>query len=238
MLSLRDSTLSDITTIPCDYAFPCLFQGCSNLLTAPVLSATILKPQCYGIRIDTIQTIITFKYGLFSNCSSLVIAPELPATTLAKDCYGEYDYFDQKNGGMFSRCMSLVEAPELPATVLADGCYACMFFSCPLVSTPKLLATTLADNCYRRMFSSCKKLTRITTLPAVTISEYAYYEMFAYSNITASTTQTAECQYMYRIPESETGEGDSKAFFSIFTNATEPFSPSINTTFYISVPSF
>ena len=65
--------------------------------------------------------------------------------------------------------------------------------------------------------------------------------MFASSNVKASATQTTECKYVYRVPTSGTGSADSKSLTDMFTDAsdtTKNFTPSVNTTFYINVPSF
>jgi hypothetical protein len=50
-----------------------MFSGCTSLVTAPALPATILAGGCYQ--------------NMFTECTSLVIAPTLPATTLAERCY-------------------------------------------------------------------------------------------------------------------------------------------------------
>ena len=53
----------------CNY----MFQGCTNLTTAPALPATTLGNSCYG--------------NMFTSCSSLNTIPALPATTLGSSCY-------------------------------------------------------------------------------------------------------------------------------------------------------
>ena len=55
-----------------------MFQYCTSLTTAPVLSATILGKNCYD--------------SMFFNCTSLTTAPELPATILADKCYRSMFY--------------------------------------------------------------------------------------------------------------------------------------------------
>ena len=84
-----------ITVTSC---FSSLFYNMTNLLTAPKLPATTLKPYCY--------------YSMFGSCSSLVSAPELPATTLADYCYNY----------MFYNCSSFTQAPALQSTTLANSC--------------------------------------------------------------------------------------------------------------------
>lgn len=50
-----------------------MFQGCTNLTTAPDLPATTLSEGCYG--------------GMFVGCTSLTTAPDLPAEILCEACY-------------------------------------------------------------------------------------------------------------------------------------------------------
>ena len=88
------------------FAFYKLFNGSHALVSAPLLPATILAPNCYN--------------SMFFYCSSLVNTPTLPATSLAYSCYDN----------MFNRCTSLTSAPELPATTLASCCYYNMFNGC------------------------------------------------------------------------------------------------------------
>ena len=128
VMSLVDSTCK-LLTIPCDFCFRSLFQGCASLTTAPALPATTLATDCYR--------------SMFNGCTSLTTAPVLPATTLAAHCYYS----------MFYGCASLTTAPALPATTLAEGCYRTMFYECTSLTTaPALPATILATNCYRGMF--------------------------------------------------------------------------------------
>ena len=173
-----------------------IFNGCTNLTTAPELPATTLAESCY--------------YEMFMNCTSLTTAPELPATTLSEFCYSN----------MFYGCTSLTTAPELPATTLADYCYNEMFSgtnvlpdcsnidftnetvvsSCGLTGLfagtkvtdadlerilPKnsngkycLPAITLSSNCYASMFNECTGLTTAPELPATTLASYCYLYMF------------------------------------------------------------
>lgn len=241
-------------------AFRCyegMFRGCTSLATAPALPATTLADYCYGS-----QFYGGAGSGMFQGCTALTEPPNLPATTLAKGCYaGMFSgcknltkapslpattLTDSCYVAMFQYCTSLTEPPTLSATTLASSCYTGMFAYSAITSTPKLPATTVAGGCYGGwlsvgMFQGCHNLTKITTLPALTISANAYYSMFADSNVKASATQTAECQYAYRVPTSGSGTADSKSLTDMFTDASNTannFTPSVNTTFYINVPSF
>ena len=158
-----------------------MFDGCTNLVTAPTLPATTLVQSCY--------------FEMFQGCTSLTTTPELPATTLAQHCYWKMFYgctslettpvlpvttlAQSCYGYMFSGCTSLTSAPELPATTLADGCYGGMFSSCTgLTSAPELPATTLAEGCYSNMFHGCTSLTTAPELPVTTLEKNCYAYMF------------------------------------------------------------
>ena len=149
-----DSNFLPATTLA-EYCYDNMFQGCTNLTTAPELPATALAEGCYSM--------------MFRACLSLTTAPELPATTLAINCYHT----------MFYACTNLVNAPQLPATTLASWCYFAMFEECyKLTTAPELPATTLVDKCYRYMFSGCLELTTAPELPATTLVDSCYSYMF------------------------------------------------------------
>ena len=138
-----------------DYVFYYIFNGCTNLTTAPELPATLLNQYCY--------------LQMFYNCTSLTEAPELTATSLAQSCYYQ----------MFYGCTSLTEAPELPATSLATYCYTGMFTNCTgLTTAPELPATSVREHCYDAMFRGCTSLTTAPELPATSVSSYCYTNMF------------------------------------------------------------
>lgn len=150
-------------TLLADGCYFKMFAGCHNLASAPSLAATTLNESCYEY--------------MFSGCKSLISAPELPATTLASRCYY----------GMFSGCEGLVSTPSLPATTLEDWCYFSMFYNCSnLVSAPSLPATTLADYCYYYMFSGCSKLSTVPSLPALVLKDGCYKYMFSGCTILTS----------------------------------------------------
>ena len=141
-----------------DARFFNLFDGCTQLTSAPELPATDLANYCY--------------YEMFKGCTSLTTAPKLPATTLAKSCYNS----------MFSGCTSLTRAPQLPATTLAncDYCYSKMFNGCTSLTTaPELKAEELAGYCYTEMFSGCTALTTAPELKAEPLASFCYADMFS-----------------------------------------------------------
>ena len=158
-----------------------MFQGCTNLTTAPALPATTLENNCYQMMFYGCTSLTTapelpattlagYCYdSMFEGCTNLTTAPVLPATTLAQACYS----------GMFHGCTGLVSAPVLPATTLASDCYYSMFQGCSsLTSAPALPATTLASDCYNGMFQNCTNLTAAPALPATTLANSCYYSMF------------------------------------------------------------
>ena len=171
---------------PGDYTYwlKNLFNGCSPLVQAPVLSDTNMTIYCYN--------------GMFQDCKSLTQAPSvLPATTLATECYSNMFLYctsltqapsvikattlaNRCCFSMFNGCKSLTKAPELPATTVADECYSNMFRDCiSLTQAPSVLpATTLATECYSNMFFQCTSLTQAPELPATNMTNYCYFNMF------------------------------------------------------------
>lgn len=92
--------------------YQAMFNGCSNLLSAPELPATKLGYSPYR--------------SMFAGCTSLIKAPSiLPAITIGAWAYGY----------MFNGCTSLVNAPELPAETLVNSCYNGMFRGCTSLKT-------------------------------------------------------------------------------------------------------
>ena len=149
--------------------FGFLFNGCTQLTTAPMLPATKLADNCYE--------------GMFNGCTALTNAPALPATELTERCYYS----------MFYGCTALKSAPALPATELADNCYRGMFNGCTaLKSAPALPAEKLALFCYNNMFNGCTALTQAPELKASTIKTSCYSYMFDGCSNLSSVTMLAE----------------------------------------------
>ena len=161
--------------------FGFLFNGCTQLTTAPMLPATKLADNCYE--------------GMFYGCTALTNAPALPATELTERCYYS----------MFYGCTALKSAPALPAEQLAKWCYYSMFYGCTaLKSAPALPATELADNCYRGMFNGCTALKSAPALPAEKLALFCYNNMFngctaltQAPELKASTIKTSCYSYMF-----------------------------------------
>ena len=125
--------------------FCALFNGCSDLTTAPALPATTLAEDCYT--------------AMFRACTSLATAPTLPATTLADGCYST----------MFLACTSLATAPALPATTLKNNCYAGMFRDCTSLNSITMLATDIgASDCLKRWVDGVATTGTFTKAAAMT----------------------------------------------------------------------
>jgi len=127
---INANNLSLPATTLASNCYTSMFDGCTNLTTAPVLPATTLAGRCYN--------------NMFSGCTRLTIAPKLPATTLTSDCYNN----------MFYNCTSLTTAPELPATTLAYYCYSYMFYGCTSLNYIKAMFTTAPSDSYTRNWVS------------------------------------------------------------------------------------
>ena len=107
-----------------------MFQGCTNLVTAPN-------------EVGTSATTFSSDYCLsdmFHDCTSLVNAPQLPMTTLGAQCYW----------CVFMGCTSLETAPVLPATTLANQCYQYLFSGCTSLNYIKAMFTTTPSTNYTR----------------------------------------------------------------------------------------
>ena len=63
-------------------------------------------------------------------------------------------------------------------TILSSRCYHKLFYGCwDLTTAPSLPATTLADKCYKNMFER-SGLKSTPSLPATTLADSCYYQMF------------------------------------------------------------
>ena len=103
--------------------YQAMFNGCSNLLSAPELPATTLGYSAYR--------------SMFSYCISLIKAPSiLPAIKIGPWAYSY----------MFNGCTSLVNATELPAETLYISCYYQMFYNCTSLKSLKCHAKVTANN--------------------------------------------------------------------------------------------
>ena len=128
---------------------------------------------------DNFEGEVTLNYTytfcrLFFLCASLKTPPELPATTIKQ---GSYFHMFNSSG--------ITYAPELPATNLnGTQCYGSMFYDCQsMVSAPSILPAISLPNVsnsgtYMSMFYRCISLTNAPELPAATLRQRAYSNMF------------------------------------------------------------
>ena len=199
-----------------NYCYARMFYG-SNITSAPALPATTMKESCYSY--------------MFYSCSNLTTPPTLSGTTLANNCY---EFMFAYSG--------ITSAPTLSVRSLMPYCYYYMFYYCQSLTVPPALpATSLSTDCYYSMFAGCTALTKISKLPATTMEDYCYSYMYDNSNVRASATSVSGCSNVFRIPTSGTGTASSKGFSNMFDSFSDPetaFNPSLNTNFYINVPSF
>jgi hypothetical protein len=87
------------------------------------------------------------------------------------------------------------------------------------------------------MFANCTSLVTVPILPATTLTDSCYFNMFKdCSSIKLSTTQTGEYQIPYRVPLNGTGTAGTDSLTNMFTHTGGTFTgtPSINTTYYLS----
>lgn len=88
------------------YCYMDMFEGCTSLSEAPILSSTSLNNGCY--------------MDMFRNCTNLSSTTELPATILSASCYSS----------MFNGCTRLTDVCELSVQKLASSCFQYMFSDC------------------------------------------------------------------------------------------------------------
>ncbi len=155
MSIIKAEGFNEVTEIPSEYCFAHLFEGCSSLVTPPMLAAKTLKPSCYR--------------DMFAQCSELTVIPQFRAEQLAEYCCFE----------MFSGCKALTGASDFSDVALAEFCFNSMFMGCTsLINAPALPATKLAKACYSNMFKNCTSLEYAPDLPAVVLAESCYARMF------------------------------------------------------------
>ena len=162
MSLLYGDNFSGQTVIPSNFNLRKLFSGATNITSAEnlVIPATTVKKQCYSQMFQGCTNLVTAPKvigssamtwsgdycwsDMFNTCTSLINAPELPATTLGTQCY----WF------MFQDCTSLETAPVLPAITLNHQCYQGMFNGCSSLNYIKAMFTTTPSNTYTNSWVS------------------------------------------------------------------------------------
>ena len=111
---------------------------------------------------------------MFCGCTALTTTPEIASTSLADFSCNE----------MYWGCSSLVNAKPIKSASIGESACQFMFRNCSsLVVAPSISATSVGLRGFRDMFLSCYALTTPpSTLPATTLGEYAYEEMFTACN--------------------------------------------------------
>lgn len=142
-----------------------MFDGCTNLITAPSIPALSVGERGYEM--------------MFRNCVSLTSTPELPALTLGQRAYN----------AMFKGCSNLVNPAQLPCTNLSSDVYGAMFMNCVnLVTAPVLPALTLVNGCYNNMFEGCSSLNYIKALFTTAITSSTSYTTDWVKNVASNGT--------------------------------------------------
>lgn len=114
-----------------------------------------------------------------------------------------------------------------------------LFENCSALTTPPSLSwpTSVPYHWYYWMFYNCTNLEALPKLPATSIGDRGYMNMFvSCSKIKLSTTQTWDYQTAYRLPSEWTWSWWSLWSGDMFWKTwwTFTWSPSINTTYYTS----
>ena len=197
-----------VTTVG-KYGMAYMFRNCYGLTSAPAINAEDVDilgfyEMFWNCTSMTKAGDITIKNAagerafnwMYENCTALTESPAITA-----DSIGYY-----AGANMFAGCQALEKAnainvkkigpnalrnlfaskPELKEAVAVNAeqldVYACyqMFNGCPkLEKAPATLpATTLADHCYSDMFAGCTALTKAPALPAKKLASYCYNYMF------------------------------------------------------------
>lgn len=115
----------------------------------------------------------TATYNIKGNIMSLIYGDDFIGKTVLTEDLALSQVF---NGS----CIVSAENLVLPATTLTKECYRSTFANCKLmIKSPKILpALTLSDSCYIYMFADCLLLETTPKLPAQSLKNTCYQEMF------------------------------------------------------------
>ena len=89
------------------------------------------------------------------------------------------------------------------------------------------------------MFNGCTSLTTVPSLPATTLADYCYREMFnGCTALKVSKTKTGSYHYSWRIPTSGTGATAKQWNYNMLINTGGTFKgdPTIEVTYYVENP--
>lgn len=190
-------------------AYVGMFVSCTTMSESfNELPATTLGVSCYqnmlrgctamtsSVDVLPAATVPNSAYlQMFIYCRSLVKAPEILATSVGeKGCRN-----------MFYQCFSLVIPPsKLDFEYVGPSGCTSMFYNCrEMVNGPEYIcksSTTLSPYAFGSAFYQCDKLENLPNLPAMTLGEYCYWQMFTScgslvsgQTILPATTLAAHC---------------------------------------------
>ncbi len=186
-----------------------MFQYCNGLIEAPAISVKSMDNYacqgmfrgCEGLKkanaITVEKSVKQLAFNeMFRSCPILTETPAITAESLGEyACQNMFDNSQKlekvnainvKTVGNYAFQNLFANQPELTDVVAVNaetmGEWACsyMFNNCPkLKNVPATLpATTLAERCYSDMFAGCTSLKKAPALPATDLKSYCYNYMF------------------------------------------------------------
>ena len=192
-----------------NYAFYRMFYYCTGLTDAPAITVESAGMYAFSQMFSYCTSLekpkaITIKKAagnyafssMFSYCGNLTESPAITAESLGEyACQNMFDNSQKlekvnainvKTVGNYAFQNLFANQPELTDAVAVNaetmGEWACsyMFNNCPkLENVPATLpATTLAERCYSDMFAGCTSLKKAPALPATDLKSYCYNYMF------------------------------------------------------------
>ena len=118
--------------------------------------------------------------SIFANSGDKIYFRASGLTATSADGIGRFTITDKCNVG--GNIMSMIYGADYKAqnTLAQSYAFAFLFISQPIVEAKKLLlpATTLTDYCYSEMFEGCVNLISTPALPAITLTPSCYRNMF------------------------------------------------------------
>ena len=200
------------------------FNGCSNLINAPVIPANVTSMSntfnnCRNIiNAPIIPTSVTDMSYTFFACRNLVNAPAIPASVTSMHgaftiCDSLVNAPDMSNAAnvkdmsyAFSLCADLVEVPAIPVNITS---MAYTFENCHnLVSAPDMSnAVNVTNMCYT--FHDCRNLVDAPEIPSnVTIMVGTFYNCYNLidapeipSNVTSMSGTFNGCSNLINAPD-------------------------------------
>lgn len=160
-----------------------MFKKCTNIITTPKLSASVLADRCYNEMFaycDNLNNVSELSFnevgvsscdGMFRNCSNL--------ENIEKLSLGAIDLKDNCYNNMFSACSKITTPPIMKARTMGiASCYN-MFTSCSsLTSAPEFTVTSASKDCCQYMFRGCINLKSSDNIIIDATDTYSYNFMF------------------------------------------------------------